>query len=367
MLRKLKEVDHKFMVVVFLLVLGGIVMIYSSSAIVTGERRADQFFFLKKQVLWTAISLMFFMFFVSLNYQYLQKISLAVVITAVVFLVAVLVFGKSVKGARRWLDFGMLDFQPSEFAKFAVILFVADYIDKNKSKLKVFFKGFMPPVLVAGFVSLLIALEPDIGIPFIILIVTMVVLFIGGARIIHLAWIILASIPVFYLAILSKPYRVARFFAFMDPWSHARSSAYQLCQSLMSLGSGGIFGKGLGRSELKKFYLPEAHTDFIFSVIGEELGILGTTAVILLFAYFLYRGIKIAQDARDFFGMLLASGITFIIVSQAFFNMAVCTGLAPTKGIALPFFSYGGTSLVLTLSAVGILANISRNRAAKYK
>ncbi|MBU2614464.1 MAG: FtsW/RodA/SpoVE family cell cycle protein, partial [Elusimicrobia bacterium] len=219
-----------------------------------------------------------------------------------------------------------------------------------------------PPIIVACVASFLIALEPDIGIPFIIITVTMIVLFIGGARIMHLLALFLLAVPVLYFEILSKPYRVARFFAFMDPWKHAQSSAYQLCQSLMSLGSGGIFGKGLGGSELKKFYLPEAHTDFIFSVIGEELGILGTIVIVGLFAYFLYRGIKIAQKAKDLFGMLLASGITLLIVLQAFFNMAVCSGLLPTKGIALPFFSYGGTSLILTMSAVGILANISRNR-----
>ncbi|OGS20454.1 MAG: cell division protein FtsW [Elusimicrobia bacterium RIFOXYA2_FULL_39_19] len=367
MLSKINEADNKLIIITFLLVCFGIVMIYSSSAIVTGERRADQFFFLKKQIMWTLISFVFFMFFLMMDYRVLQKVSVPLIIISAIFLIAVLLMGKSIKGAKRWLDFGPISFQPSEFSKLAVIIFVADFIDKNRSKLKDFFQGFLVPIAVAGLICALIAIEPDIGIPFIIISITMILLFIGGAKITHLLIMISAAIPVFYLAVLSKPYRVTRFFAFLDPWKFSQSSAYQLCQSLMSIGSGGIFGKGLGNSDIKKFYLPEAHTDFIFSIISEELGLIGAAGVIFLFAWFLQRGIKIANNAQDYFGTLLAAGLTLSIVMQALFNIAVCSGCLPTKGIALPFFSYGGTSLVLTLSAVGILANISRNRSKPVK
>lgn len=362
MIQKFYNSDNRLLIITVILLCFGLLMVYSSSAIVADTTKSDQFFVLKKQLLWLCISLIFFLFFFLLDYHHLRKFVLPAVILTFIFLILVIFFGKTVHKAKRWLNFGPVNFQPSEFAKFSLILFIANYLDKNKSKLKYFFRGFLPPILLGVCIPTLILIQPDWGTPFVIFLTIASMFFIAGVKISYILAIVFISLPGILVLFVSKSYRLERIFAFLDPWKYYSSSAYQLCQSLMSLGSGGIFGKGLGRSELKEFYLPEAHTDFIFSIIGEELGIVGTIIVLFLFTYFLLRGYKIAKNAKDFFGTLLASGITFGIVIQAFFHIAVCTGCLPTKGITLPFFSYGGSSLLITLSATGVLANISQHK-----
>jgi len=277
-------------------------------------------------------------------------------------LILLLFFGKQVRGARRWFDLGPFDFQPSELAKFVVVLALANYFDTHKSKLKKISYGLIFPMMISGFISILILVEPDMGTPVVIILSSYILFFVAGTKIEHLLLAVLLFIPFVILAILIEPYRVERFIAFLNPWKYAKSVGYQLCQSLISIGSGGIFGKGLGKSEIKEFFLPDAHTDFIFSIIGEELGFFGTTFIILAFGYLLLRGYKISKNADNFFGTLLAIGITLTIVIQAYINIAVCSGCLPTKGIPLPFFSYGGSSLIFTLSAIGVLANISQYR-----
>lgn len=362
MLQKLYDSDRYLILVTFILLCFGLVMVYSSSGIVVGEKISDQFFYLKKQLLWAGISIIFFSFFLVVDHKYLQKMAIPLIVFVGILLVGVLFFGRTINGVRRWFSFGPLNFQPAEVAKFGIVVFMADYLDRRRSKIKNFFNGFLPVIVIVSFLIVLIIIQPDLGIPVIIVLVSLLILFVAGAKISHLICLVLISVPLLYFAIISKQYRLQRLLVFMNPWEHPQSSGYQLVQSLMSIGSGGIFGRGLGQSQIKKFYLPEAHTDFIFSIIGEELGFIGVVFIIGAFVFFLYRGYKISKNANTFFGTLLAIGITVTIVVQAFINIAVCSGCIPTKGIGLPFFSYGGSSLVFTLSAVGIMANISQSK-----
>ncbi|OIO75369.1 MAG: putative lipid II flippase FtsW [Elusimicrobia bacterium CG1_02_37_114] len=340
----------------------GLVMVYSSSAIVTGEKKQDSFFFLKKQVLWAVVSIACFFFFLIYDYKKLQKFSQIGLVVSIILLILVLIIGKPVRDVRRWLTIGPVNFQVSELTKIFIVIFLANYLDRKKSKIKDFFSGLLPALIAVGAVVFLIAIEPDLGIPLVIVIVSAILLFIAGARWIHLFSITAVAAAAGYLAIISKGYRIERFISFLNPWKYSDSSGYQLVQSLISLGSGGFWGRGLGNSQLKKFYLPEMHTDFIFSIVGEELGVIGVLLIVLLFVSLLYNGCKIALEATDLFGTLLAAGVTFTIVIQAFFNIAVCCGCIPTKGISLPFFSYGGSSLITTFIGIGILANISQHK-----
>jgi len=334
-------------------------MVYSSSGVTAPD---SSFYFLKKQFAFSAIGVLFFAFFMAFDYKYLRGFSRLSVLASLVLLVLVLFIGRERGGAQRWIGIGPLNFQPSELAKFSIVLFLADYLDRKKSRIKDFKNGLVPATAVTGTLIILIALEPDIGIPAVIVAVMMGLFFVAGARPLHLLNMCLAVIPVFVWQVLGVGYRRERLFAFLDPWKYNQGTAYQLIQSLMSLGSGGITGKGIGQSELKNFYLPGQHTDFIFSVIGEEMGIIGTLMVLGCMTYLLMRGYKIAKYAPDLFSKLLALGITLSITLQAFFNIAVCCGMLPTKGISLPFISYGGSSIVITLAAVGVLANISQHR-----
>jgi len=361
MLNKLYNSDRGLIAISFILLCFGLIMVYSSSAIFIGEIKKDSFFFLKKQFLWVCISFVFFMFFLSVDYRYLQKFAWPSLGFISVLLVLLLFFGKEVRGAKRWFDLGPFDFQPSEFAKFVVVLVLANYFDTHKSKLGKISYGLIFPMMISGFVSLLILIEPDMGTPIVIILTSFLLFFVAGTRIKHLLIGILFFIPFLVLATLTQPYRVERFIAFLNPWKYEKFG-YQLRQSLISIGSGGIFGKGLGKSEIKEFFLPDAHTDFVFSIIGEELGLFGTVFIILAFGYLLLRGYRISKNADSFFGTLLAIGITSLIVIQAYIHIAVCSGCLPTKGIPLPFFSYGGSSLVFTLSSIGVVANISQYR-----
>lgn len=357
-LDRLHASDQKLIFLFLVLLFFGLLMVYSSSGIVA----KDSFFYFKKQLLWAVIGILCYLFFLTFDYNKLRGMIGLLMGGTLVLLILLFFVGREVGGARRWLEIGMIRFQPSEIAKFSLIIFLADYLDRKKSRIRSFSNGLLPPLTVIAIYCILIALEPDIGIPAIIVSVSFVLLFVSGAKLMHLMGILLCSVPVFIWSVLSVPYRRERFFAFLDPWDSKNESAYQLVQSLLSLGSGGIMGKGLGQSELKKFYLPGQHTDFIFSILGEEIGVIGTVIIVLAFTYLLFIGYKIARTAPDLFSRLLAMGLTLSIVLQAYFNIAVCCGCLPTKGISLPFISYGGSSLVITLSMVGILSNITQYR-----
>jgi len=272
--------------------------------------------------------------------------------------------GVAVKGARRWLRLGSISIQPAEMAKLVVVMYLAKYLTKKADKLADFRSGLLPVLLVIGVLAGLILLEPDLGTVLVIGMVTVAVLFLGGARITHLVGLGLCAIPAVLMLILSSGYRRQRLMSFLAPWKDASDSGFQITQSFLAFGSGGPFGVGLGEGKQKLFFLPEAHTDFVLALVGEELGLAGTATVILLFVVFVLRGFQIAARAREPFGKYLGMGITLLIGVQALVNAAVVTGLLPTKGLTLPFVSYGGSSLVVSFVGVGMLLSISRDRHA---
>ncbi|MBI4248300.1 MAG: putative lipid II flippase FtsW [Elusimicrobia bacterium] len=356
-----KKIDPRLLTLILILAAFGLVMVYSASSIWADQRLRDPAYFLKRQALWMFLGLGMMLVFSGLNYNYLKEWSRPIMALCWIFLIATL-FGPSVSGARRWIRLGSFSLQPSEFAKLAVIIFLSDYVDRKRSRLPSLTRGLLIPLGVVAMTCFLIALEPDIGTPILIFWVTLVMLFLGGVRWQPLAAIVLSALPVIVFEVLRRPYRRARLLAFLSPWSDAKGAGYQLVQAMLAVGSGGWLGKGLGSSELKLHYLPAPHTDFIFPVVCEELGLLGAMSVVALFASLFVKGIQIAKNAPNLFGLLLAAGITFNMAFQAVLNIAVSIGLLPTKGLALPFFSYGGSSIMATFLGMGILLNISKEQ-----
>lgn len=344
--------------VVLFLVFIGVVMVFSASAIVSHEKFDTSYFFLIKQIIWTAMGVFLMLVLARIDYNKLQKFSRPLMVFSFSLLVLVLLIEPG--EIKRWLKFGMVNFQPSEMAKICLILYIADVLDRKGSKLQDFKKGLLPILAVAGIFLILIYAEPDLGTAVILGLVVLAMLFMGGVRLFHLLSLVLASIPLLYFAVFHVGYRRERILTFINPWADAQRIGYQIVQALLALGSGGFFGKGLGASRAKLFFLPEPYTDFIFSIIGEELGFLGASLIIFLFVIIAWRGLHIATRAPNQFGNLLAAGITFLITFQAVLNISIVTACLPTKGITLPFLSYGGSSLVFSLAGVGILLNISR-------
>jgi cell division protein FtsW len=277
-------------------------------------------------------------------------------------LVFVPYLGKEVGGAKRWLKIGVFSFQPSELAKWASILFLADFLSSQKKKPVSFFRHFLFSIMTVGIPCLLILMQPDLGGAFVLGVVAMFIFFAAGINLSYIITLILVSLPVFYFSIFSVPYRRRRIFAFLNPWADVRGYGFQIVQSYLALGLGGLWGAGLGKSTQKLFYLPAAQTDFIFSIIGEELGLIGTVSIVILFILFLWQGIKISLRSSDTFIKLLSFGIVVTIVLTASVHIAVVCGAVPTKGLPLPFISYGGSALVLNMMAVGLLLNSSRDR-----
>jgi cell division protein FtsW len=262
-------------------------------------------------------------------------------------------------GATRWLNLGGFSFQVTEMVKITIVVFLAHLLTRKAHQLKDFSKGVLVPLGITSITILLILLEPDFGTAVIIATILLLMLCIAGSQIKHLLFLMAAFIPVGVMLILYKGYRLTRLTAFLDPWKDADNTGFQIIQSLLSFGSGGTFGVGIGDGMQKLFYLPEPHTDFILSIIAEESGFIGVTIVIVMFAIFAFRGFMIALKAPDLFGTLLASGLTMVIALEAFINIAGVMGLIPLKGLVLPFLSYGGTAFIMTMTAVGILLNIS--------
>jgi cell division protein FtsW len=349
-----------FIAVVALLSLG-IVMIYSASAIVALDRFGDSAFFLKRQLLWTLLGLGAMSVALTIHYERLRRATPVLLLLVAVALVAVLVpgVGRVAGGARRWITLGPLNFQPAEAAKLVLVLYLANYLT-NRGVAVRRIATVWPPLLVTGGLFGLLVLQPDMGSAMMLGGLAGVMLFLGGASLWHLAGLGLAALPPLALVTVWEAYRVRRLLAFLDPWRDPRGSGFHIIQSLLALGSGGLLGLGLGASRQKFFYLPERHTDFIFAILGEELGLMGTGAVILLFAFVAVRGFRIARAAPDRYGTLLAGGITASIVGQAMLNIGVASGLLPITGVPLPFLSFGGSSLLTTCLGVGILLNISQ-------
>lgn len=357
--RRARAVDGQLLIWSAIMILAGAMALYSASAILADKEHGDAFFYVKRQGFFGLLGITAMAALSSISYQRLREGVWPMVGVTATLLIAVL-FAPKVGGARRWLHIGPFGAQPAEFAKLTILLFIADYIDRKRSRLQSPVQGLLVPGGVVGLLLGLMLLEPDLGTPALIFTVTVALLYIGGARVDYIVGALLASLPLVAWQLWMYPYRRARLLSFLDPFAHAGGTGYQLTQSLLAVGSGGWTGKGLGQSDVKLLYLPAPHTDFIFPVLCEELGLLGGLLILSLFAWFLSRGLSIARRAPDLYGTLLASGLTFLIVLQAFFNMSMSLGLIPTKGLPLPFFSYGGSSLLVTMAAIGILLNISR-------
>ncbi len=364
--RKMVTMDHTLLVVTVALALIGLVMVFSASAVVAGKKFGDQSYFLKRQMAWLACGLVLMHVFSRIDYAVWKKLATPLLLVSGVLLALVLVPGVGVmtKGARRWLHIGPMVLQPTEIAKVVIVMYLAAYLAKKGPRIGEFFNGFLPPLLVVGPLCGLILLQPDLGSVVVVGAVLMTLLFVAGARMSHVAGVALAALPAVALLILRSPYRRQRMLDFLTPWKNASDSGFQVTQSFLAFGNGGPFGVGLGEGRQKLFYLPEAHTDFVLALAGEELGLLGTSLIMGLFVVLVLRGFRIADRARMPFGYYLGTGLTMLIGVQALINAGVVTGLLPTKGLTLPLVSYGGSSLVVSLVAIGILLSISRDRYA---
>jgi len=337
-------------------------MVYSSSAVSAYVNFNDSYYFLKRQIIWVTLGIIAMLFTLNLDYHVWRKLAAPILIVTLILLILVLIpgLGKVVNGARRWLGFGSLYLQPSEIAKLSMVLFSSASLARHQEKITSFVKGLVPQLLILLLVFGLILKEPDLGTALAIGGTVFVLLFTAGAKLSHLTSLGLVGVVGIIAAIILEPYRLKRLLAFSNPWADPLDTGYHIIQSLYALGSGGLFGVGLGRSREKFLYLPEPHTDFIFAILGEELGFIGTITVILLFFLFAWRGFKVAISAPDIYGSILAAGLTTMIIMQALMNIAVVTASMPVTGIPLPFISFGGSALIFTLAGVGILLNISR-------
>lgn len=357
-----REFDTTILLLVVVLTCFGVVMVYSSSSIMAAKRFGDGFYFLKRQGLYAVVGFLLMAAAMHIDYRFWRRLTWLGLAAAVICLIAVLIpgVGANVGGASRWLRFPGFSVQPAELAKLALVFYLAHSMARKKDKLMSFKLGFLPYMLVVGCFLGLLLLQPDLGSAIVIAGVALAMLLVAGARLSYLFSVALIALPVLYLAIMQVDYRRRRILAFLDPWDDPFNTGFQILQSWTAFGLGGLLGKGLGEGQQKLFYLPEAHTDFIFSVVGEELGFIGVLVVTAMFLVFCLRGIRVAEQAPDDYGRHLAFGLTFLISLGAFINMGVVLGLLPTKGLALPLLSYGGTSLLTTLFAVGVLLNISR-------
>jgi cell division protein FtsW len=354
-------VNNLFFFTVLILMGIGIVMVFSSSSLIAVKRYDDGYYFLKKQAFFAFAGIILLLRFMRLDYHLLRDKVYPILGVSLVFLILVLIPGIGVKvgHARRWFRIYGFSFQPAELAKLAIIIFLAYSLEKKEKHIKSFSIGFLPHIVLAGLLFCLILLQPDFGTAVMIALIVFVLLFAAGVRTSYLVGTGAVAALGFLMLILCAGYRLKRLSTFLDPWSNPRGAGYQITQSLLAFGSGGFWGMGLGNGRQKLFYLPEPHTDFILSVIGEELGLIGIFAILVLFFLLLNSGIMISLKARDLFGTYLGLGITSLIGIEAVINMGVVMGLLPTKGSTLPFVSYGGTSLVIKLMCVGIMLNIA--------
>jgi len=343
-----------------LLVAAGAVMVYSTSFVVAMKKFGDEYFFVKKHVAFALIGLVLFVLFSRIPYHIYRKLTYPILIVSALLLACILVpgVGHKVGGATRWLRVMGITFQPSELAKLAVIIFLAYSLEAKQEVIKSFSPGFLPNILIPGIVIVMIMGQPDFGSAVTLSALVFILCFVAGVSILHLAGLIAMVVPTLYMVVSNFGYMTQRVLTFLDPWKDPHGAGFQIIQSFLAFGSGGIWGLGLGEGRQKLFYLPEAHTDFIFSVIGEELGLIGVGAVILLYAVFFISGLRVALRAKDLFGTYLALGLTLMITLQAMINMAVVMGILPSKGLPLPLISYGGTSLIVSLAAVGIILNV---------
>jgi cell division protein FtsW len=347
------------------LALFGVVMVYSASAaLVAVPGGASSYTLVIKQGVWTLIGLGVLIFAMRLDYERLRDPRIVFGLLGVTFLLLVAVFAfPRINGARRWIRFGGFSMQPSELAKIALTIYLARFLERRAGIENSFRETFFPAVAVIAAFAAIVLAEPDFGTALMLVITGLVMLYAAGARLWHLGLAIVPALMIGAPLIIFVPWRFARMLAFLDPWADAQGKGFQTVQSLIAVGSGGINGLGFANGKQKMLFLPFAHSDFIFAVVGEELGLVGALALLVMFGVFLWRGLRAALNAPDRFGMLLGIGIVAGIVAQALLNMSVVLSLVPTKGIALPFISYGGSSLIPTMFAVGVLLNISQRQS----
>lgn len=360
----------------------GIIMVYSSSAAIAARETmrmelskpvdadtdsalrfsAHSSYFLKRQAVWAALSIVAMLIAFHIDYEKYRRLAAPFLLVTFVMLLLVYVpyIGVERKGARRWINLILFQLQPSEIAKLALIIYMAKKLCDRQSEVRSFLRGFLPSLIVLSCFLLAIVLEPDLGATLVIGIIVFMLWFVAGMRVVHLVSLCVAALPCVIVAIIAEPFRIQRIVAFLNPAADIRGKTWHLWQSLITVGSGGMTGRGLGCGPQKYLFLSEAHTDFIFAIICEEMGFVGATFIVLIYAFFIIQGVRVAAKAPDLYGGLLATGITAMIGAQAFINMAVVTGLVPTKGLTLPLISYGGSSLLVNMFAIGILMNVSQ-------
>lgn len=353
--------DTVLLFVILALLVIGIIMVHSSSHVWSAYKFDDSFYYLKRQLLFAGVGVIAMIFFMLIPYTIWKKYANIILLACFIILLLVLIPGIGLVrgGARSWIGVGAFSIQPSEFMKLGLIVFLAALLADKQKYITSLTKGFLPCLLLIFTAFGLIMLQPDLGTGLVLVLTCITMLFIAGARLSHFVGLGLVGLVGFAFLILSAPYRINRIVAFLNPWEDPLGDGFQIIQSLYAIGPGGLMGLGLGNSLQKYFYLPEPQTDFIFAIYAEELGFIGGLALILLFFVLLWRGIKIALQSTDPFARYLALGIIAMLLIQAMINISVVIGLIPVTGITLPFLSYGGSSLTLTLCSVGILLNIS--------
>ena len=359
-------VDRTVLMITYLLLLIGLIMVFSASGVMAESRYGDSMYFLKRQAAWIALGLLALHWVSRQDYD-LWRSAMPVVLALTIgclTLVLLPMVGAEVNGARRWFRVAGFSFQPGELAKLTTVLYLASFLVRREEDITNFGRGVLAPVIVVGLLAGLALLEPDMGTAVVMVSVLMCLLFLGGARVLHLTGLLLSFLPIAYVLIMQSDYRRRRLLSFLDPWQDANDAGFQLTQSFVALGNGGLAGVGLGEGRQKLFFLPEAHADFVLALVGEELGFLGTGLLMVLFATLLVKGFQIAGRAPDAFGRHLASGVTLLLGIQVLINAGVVSGLLPTKGLTLPLVSYGGSSLIISLIAIGMLLSISRQDPA---
>ena len=354
--------DRTLFITTIGLVSFGLVMLYSASAVVAHDAHRSSHFFVVKQALWAAIGLLMMLALTRFDYRKLKHpvVIYGLLGVTVALLVGVL-FTPPLKNAHRWVRLGLLSFQPSELAKLTLVLGLAYQLEKRRQRLNEFVSGWLPPLVITGLLAFLVLIEPDYSTAICLVFIATCMFFVSGVPIRQLVGLAVASAPVLIWLVLSEDYRRERLLVFLDPFSDPLGKGFQVIQSFIAFGSGGMFGSGFMRSQPKLFYLPEPHSDFIFSVIGEELGLIGALALVAAYCVLLWRGLVIAGRASDRFGSYIASGLTMLLVGQALINMGVTLGILPTTGLPLPFISSGGSSLVTSMAAVGLLLSVSQH------
>ncbi len=358
-----KAPDFKLLGAIYVLLAFGLSILYSASIAISRRIYHNQFYIFTHQLIWAGIGTLFIIILLSIDYSFYKKIARIIILVSLLLLILVLIpgIGKMVSGSRSWIRFKSFGFQPAEFAKLSLIIYLSYIFSKKKSKTESFVESYLPALIIVSTIFFLVLLQPDFGTGFLIMIIAGILTFISGVRTIYLLSTFFGILPIAWILISKVGYRKMRLLAFINPWADPMDKGYHIIQSIKCFKIGGLTGTGLGKGVQKLWYLPQPHTDFIFSVIGEEIGFLGSFLVLLLYIFIIFRTAKIALNAKDRFAFLLASGICVMFSVQVLINIFVSTGLIPVTGLPLPFISYGGSSLIVNMMAVGILLNISRH------